>query len=103
MKIPDNGDVMNKFEVLGIVGEGESFHFFKCEDGKYNSTGFFFVFSDINLQQHKSSLDFSHNLSREVVHPQMCCRVFQWEIFRSFVSNLPAKQRLLKARAVVHD
>lgn len=23
MKIPDIGDVMNKFEVLGIVGEGE--------------------------------------------------------------------------------
>lgn len=24
MKIPDIGDVMNKFEVLGIVGEGKS-------------------------------------------------------------------------------
>uniref|UniRef100_A0A8D3BB39 Cyclin-dependent kinase-like 5 n=1 Tax=Scophthalmus maximus TaxID=52904 RepID=A0A8D3BB39_SCOMX len=47
MKIPDNGDVMNKFEVLGIVGEGESFHFFKCEDGKYNSTGFFFDTNEI--------------------------------------------------------
>lgn len=23
MKLPDIGDVMNKFEVLGIVGEGE--------------------------------------------------------------------------------
>lgn len=26
MKIPNIGDVMNKFEVLGIVGEGEIAH-----------------------------------------------------------------------------
>lgn len=26
MKIPDLGDVMNKFEVLGIVGEGKCGH-----------------------------------------------------------------------------
>ncbi|KAA8589694.1 hypothetical protein FQN60_013059 [Etheostoma spectabile] len=30
MKIPDTGDVMNKFEVLGIVGEGAYGVVLKC-------------------------------------------------------------------------
>lgn len=66
MKIPDIGDVMNKFEVLGIVGEGESFHLITM----WNIKAYF-----VYLQSATVTTDpvFSHSFSIEVEHSQICC------------------------------
>lgn len=46
MKIPDIGDVMNKFEVLGIVGEGKSVCL-NLDVTKCNNNSILYVLKDV--------------------------------------------------------
>lgn len=66
MKIPDIGDVMNKFEVLGIVGEGEHSHLMPMQNVTLSAT----------VTPIHSTLT-RHSFSCEVAHSQIWCRAFQ--------------------------
>lgn len=80
MKIPDIGDVMNKFEVLGIVGEGKNAYLFQmCQT----------VFSPLMVESNLQAQPFLYTLVRVflfVVFLLVCVCFYSYQSFNGLNS-----------------